>query len=190
MTENTQTTVADTTSSRGAQWAGAGSLIAIAAQSLLNGGIGGIFGGGGTHTAAQAANTAVAIELAKKDAEIALLKAGQETDAKLVDVYTTLRSQDKAQDEARAALAAQVGGIDKRVTALEVSAPLREQIVLGKVGEVATMANSGIMANSAAITNLANTVAGITKCIVPSSAVCPQPMPLYNSWTTPTGPTA
>lgn len=135
MTENTQTTVADTTSSRGAQWAGAGSLIAIAAQSLLNGGIGGIFGGGGTHTAAQAANTAVAIELAKKDAEIALLKAGQETDAKLVDVYTTLRSQDKAQDEARAALAAQVGGIDKRVTALEVSAPLREQIVLGKVGE-------------------------------------------------------
>ena len=31
-----------------------------------------------------------------------------------------------------------------------------------------------------------NTIAGITKTVVPITAVCPEPMALYNSWTAPT----
>lgn len=182
MTENT-TTVSDTTSSRGAQWAGAGSLIALAAQSLLGGGIGNILGGGASSAAAQAANTAVAIELAKKDSEIAQLKADAATDAKLVQVYTELRRQDKDQD-------AKIASLNTRVTTLETSAPLREQIVLGQVQAVATASTGGLANLQAQIGTINSTLGNITRCIVPKSAVCPEPMPLYNSFTLPTGPTA
>ena len=36
------------------------------------------------------------------------------------------------------------------------------------------------------ITNLQSLVNGITKTVVPITAVCPEPMKLYNSWTAPT----
>lgn len=183
MTENTTTTVADTTSSRGAQWAGAGSLIAIAAQSLFGGGLlgnlgGGILGGGG-NAAAQAANTVAALEMAKKDSEIALLKAEVSTNEKLSTVYAELRKMDKAQD-------ATISSIDSRLAAIETAAPLREQIVLGKIGEVSTLATNGLTTLGSQINCLATQVANITKTVVPITAVCPQPMPQYNSWTAPT----
>ena len=163
MTENTNMTeVANTTSSRGAQWAGAGSLIALAAQSLLgNGGGGGLLGnvlGGGC--AAQNGTVAALMN------ENAILKADAATDKKLVDVYTQLRAQDKAQDVLSY-------DIDKRLTALETSAPLREQILSGRIDNVALVAQNGINVNSAAIQCLQNTVNGLTKTVVPNSSVCP-----------------
>jgi hypothetical protein len=44
-------------------------------------------------------------------------------------------------------------------------------------------------ANNATVNCIAGQIAqlmGLTKLIVPSSSVCPTPMPLYNSWTAPT----
>ena len=64
---------------------------------------------------------------------------------------------------------------------------LREQILIGKIGEVAQAANCGIARANDEINNLKNTVCRITQTIVPASAICPQPMPQYNSWTAPTG---
>jgi hypothetical protein len=128
-------------------------------------------------------NNAYGIELAKKDAKIALLEADKYTDQKLVEVYKDLRGIDKEQS-------AVIGNLASRVAAIETAAPLREQILCGKIGEVATMATNGINCLSAQLTSLASTVAGITKCVVPITAVCPQPMPQYNSWVAPTGPTA
>lgn len=163
MTENTNMTeVANTTSSRGAQWAGAGSLIALAAQSLLgNGGGGGLLSnalGGGC--SAQNGTIATLMQ------ENAILKADAATDKKLVDVYTQLRAQDKAQDKLSY-------DIDKRLTALETAAPLREQILTGRIDNVALVAQNGINVNSAAIQCLQNTVNGLTKTVVPNSSVCP-----------------
>lgn len=66
------------------------------------------------------------------------------------------------------------------------AAPLREQIVLGKIGEVSTLATNGLATLGSQINCLAAQVAGITKTVVPISSVCPQPMPQYNSWTAPT----
>lgn len=40
--------------------------------------------------------------------------------------------------------------------------------------------------NTAAIACLQNTVGGITQTVVPITAVCPEPMKMYNSWTAPT----
>ena len=161
---------------------GAGSLIAIAAQSLFGGGLFGNLGGGllgGGNAAAQAANTVAALELAKKDSEIALLKAEVSTNDKLSTVYAELRKMDKEQD-------ATIAAINSRLSAVETAAPLREQIVLGKIGEVSTLATNGLATLGSQINCLATQVAGITKTVVPITAVCPQPMPQHNSWTAPT----
>lgn len=63
---------------------------------------------------------------------------------------------------------------------------LREQIVLGKVNEVATLTTCQLNQVNSSIAALANTVSGITKTIIPTSAICPEPMLRYNDWTAPT----
>jgi hypothetical protein len=162
MTENiTETEVSNTTSSRGAQWAGAGSLIALAAQSLLgNGNGGGILSNvlGGNNNA-NAAITSLMMENS-------ILKANADTDKKLVEVYTALRTQDKEQDVLSYSL-------DKRVTALETAAPLREQIMSQKIDNVALIAQNGIASNSLAIQNLQTTVNSIVTPVIKNSTVCP-----------------
>ncbi len=147
------------------------------ASGLLNGnGLGGILGNG--NRATEAANGAVTLAIAQKDAEIAQLKADKATDAKLVEVYKDLRALDKAQDAA-------ISGLKDRVAAIETAAPLREQIVLGQVQSVAQSVATANAQVQAQIACIQSTLSGITKTIVPASAVCPQPMPLYNSWTSP-----
>lgn len=158
MTENNITEVKDSTSSRGAQWAGAGSLIALAAQSLTGGGLfggGGIFGGGYNNQAQQMANAAVQAELARKDSEIALLKAGQETDKKLVEVYANLRVQDKEQDAKIAGLKDEIHALDK------------------KFGEAALVASNGITMLTGSVATLQHAMNNITKVVVPNTAICP-----------------
>ena len=63
---------------------------------------------------------------------------------------------------------------------------LREQIVLGKVGEVATLTKCNLDQVNNSITALANTVNAVTTRIIPASAICPELMPRYNDWTAPT----
>jgi hypothetical protein len=60
---------------------------------------------------------------------------------------------------------------------------------MGKIGEVALVAQNGITALNGQIACLQQTVSGITKTIVPATAICPAPMPQFNSWTAPTAPT-
>ena len=165
MTENTNETKVTSLDGKGALWTIGGTLIggvtlkavdtvAQLVKSHCNGGGG---GGSGVSDAAIAANATAAactLALAEKDSEIALLKADKYTDQKLVEVYKDLRAQDKAQD-------ALIGNINSRLAAMEVAAPLREQIVLGKIGEVATLATNGINCLTAQVACLANTVSGI-----------------------------
>lgn len=185
MTENTNANPVkiESLDGKGALWTIAGTTIAMVAQKFLNGGGINLCGNGpqnATQNVAQnAAMGACLVELANKDSEIALLKADKYTDQKLVEVYKDLRAQDKAQE-------AMIGSLATRLAAMETAAPLREQIVLGKIGEVATLATTGLANLGSQVTCLANTVAGITKTVVPITAVCPQPMPQYNSWTAPT----
>lgn len=181
MTENTESVKVSSLDGKGALWTIGGTLIggvSLAAvntvskllQSHCNGGRG---GGGGTDAAA------CALALAEKDAKIALLEADKYTDQKLVEVYKDLRGIDKEQSIV-------IGNLASRIAAIETAAPLREQIVLGKVGEVATLATNGINCLTSQVNCLAATVAGITKSVVPISAICPAPMPQYNSWAAPT----
>ena len=162
-----ETKVEATTSSRGAQWTTAGGVLALAAKALTGDGglLGNLTGNGG------AANAAV-LAIAQKDSEIALLKAKVETREEVSQVYAALRARDQAQD-------AVIAGIDKRLAAIEVAAPLREQLVNQRIDAVAKLANDGIA-------SLAATVAAITKTVVSKDAICPQVMERYNNWVAPT----
>ena len=144
MTEDNKTTVEEVTSSRGAQWAGAGSLIALAAQSLFGGnGGGGLLNGvlGGRSGGQDMAVTALMTENAR-------LKADADTNAKIADVYTRLREQDKLQD-------ATVASLEKRITQVEMAA------------------TNGISTLASAVANVQSTLSGITKTVVPNTSVCP-----------------
>lgn len=145
MTEE-KTKVEEVTSSRGAQWAGAGSLIALAAQSLFGGGAGGgllngVLGGGRAGGQQDMAVTALMTENAR-------LKADADTNAKIADVYTRLREQDKLQD-------ATVASLEKRITQVEMAA------------------TNGISTLASAVANVQSTLSGITKTVVPNTSVCP-----------------
>lgn len=63
---------------------------------------------------------------------------------------------------------------------------LREQIMAGKIESLANATTCNFNAVNTAIANLANTVSGITKVVIPTTAICPEVMPRYNSWTAPT----
>lgn len=152
--------------SAGVGGAGLGLGIAGTALGLLNNGggniLGGLFGG-------NANNSALMSELAREKAERFAEKTGSE-------IYNAMFSQYKE-------LAQATTNIDKRVSALEVAGPLREQLLNQRIDCCCNSMNAGLAALQA-------TVANITKTVVPISAVCPQPMPQYNSWTAPTEETA
>lgn len=66
---------------------------------------------------------------------------------------------------------------------------------LGIAGTALNLMQNGALGNifggigggaNAALANLSALVAQITKTVVPLGAVCPQPMPQFNSWTAPT----
>lgn len=161
----TQDGTANVTSA-GVGGAGLGLGIAGTALGLLNNNGGNILSGlfgGGTQT------TALMSELAKEKAERFAEKTGSE-------IYNAMFSQYKE-------LAQATTNIDKRVSALEVAGPLREQLLNQRIDCCCNSMNAGLSALQA-------TVANITKTVVPISAVCPQPMPQYNSFVVPTTETA
>lgn len=144
----TQDGMANVTSA-GVGGAGLGLGIAGTALGLLNNGggniLGGLFGGGNQ-------TNALMSELAKEKAERFAEKTGSE-------IYNAMFAQYKE-------LAQQTTNIDKRVAALEVSAPLREQLVNQRIDCCCSQMSAGLAA-------LQGVVANITKTVVPNSSVCP-----------------
>lgn len=49
--------------------------------------------------------------------------------------------------------------------------------------------NAQVTANLACMQNTINTLSGMTKTVIPIANICPEPMPMYNSWTAPTATT-
>jgi hypothetical protein len=141
-----------------------GTVLGGAAVASNSGLLGNLLGGGSTNQ-----TNVLMSELAKEKAERFAEKTGAE-------IYNAMFSQYKE-------LAQATTNIDKRVSALEVAGPLREELVNQRIDCCCNSMNAGLSALQA-------TVANITKTIVPITSVCPQPMPQYNSWTAPTAPAA
>lgn len=176
--------------SKGVAGTGLGLGIAGTALGLLNGNgnvLGGLLGGGSQLTALQAENS--------------LLKAENYSDKNAKEVYMqSLADNRRLRDEAFAYVKPLADeAANNRVELAKLQAELkcccekqelREQIVLGKVNELALTTQSKFGCLDGTIANIMGTIGQITSTIVPISAVCPTPMAKYNSWTAPTNTTA
>lgn len=158
----------------------------VASQMLANGGLNGcgLFGNN-NH------------ELEVLRTENSLLKAENYSDASLTKTYQqTLADNKSLRDEIFAyvtPIAQEVADNRTRVAVLETQVQcekekngLREQIIDGRIAQVAQTAQCGISGCQAAIANLQCAVNSVTQLIVPATSVCPQPMPLHNAWVAPT----
>lgn len=143
----------------------------LAALNGANGGglLSGLFNGGGSYNQDSRLISALEAELTKE-------RAKNYSDQGDLAVYNALFNQYKE-------LSAMSTSLDKRVSAIEVASPLREQLLQQQISCCCNSAN-------AAISALQQTVQGITKTVIPITAVCPQPMPEHNSWTAPTTTTS
>jgi hypothetical protein len=90
-----------------------------------------------------------------------------------------------------------IARLEEQIKCAGEKAELREQVIQGqlreqglalngKIDQVASAAKCCCEANSAAIASLQALVGKITQTNVPLSAICPEAMPRYNSWTAPT----
>lgn len=131
------------------------------ALSTLNGGLGNLLGGNCAGISENQFINRYEMEmenkLQNKESEIAILKSERYTDEKLVEVYKDLQSQ--------------------------ISTLRNEQ---GAINTQQAVYNATANANISCLTAQVNQLSAITKLIVPADNVCPQPMPLHNSWTAPT----
>lgn len=150
--------------SKGVAGSGLGLGIAGTALALLNGnGLGGLFGNNcAFNTMASSATVAT---LAEKDAEIGQLKAEKYTNDEIAKTYIALHSE--------------IGKVSDKVNDLALGTEKRFGAIDCQMGVMATATNSAIKA-------LQDTVNGITNTVIPITAICPEPMRRYNSWTAPT----
>nr|DAE41729.1 MAG TPA: hypothetical protein [Bacteriophage sp.] len=171
----------------------AGTALGVLAASQNGGLLGGLFGGG--------CGPATMGVIAEKDAKIAELTAQKYSDAQDSALYVATRGENKAlRDEMMGfirPLSAESAANRERIAVLETRvakdaeiSDLREKLVRSELGAridtVAQTCACGISQNSAAIAALQSTVAGITRTVIPRTAICPEVMERWNSWTAPT----
>lgn len=184
--------------SKGVAGTGLGLGIAGTALGLLNNngnGLGGLFGGN---------NNQLQQQVTSLTGEVARLNAEKYSDNNSKQVYMqTLNDNNKLRDEMFAFVKPLSDeAANNRVELAKLQAELkcccekqelREQIVLGKVNEVALATKSNFDLLNQTINCLSNTVAqntnaigAITKTVVPKDVICPEVMPRYNSFVVPT----
>ncbi len=117
-------------------------------------------------------------------AEIAELKAEKYSDKASAEAYKAAVAMAEKLDNK---WSAQLGEVTRevadsrvreakmkgRMDCMEQNAELRQQIVMGKINEVALTASNGINTLTATVNCLANTLNSITKVVVPNTSVCP-----------------
>lgn len=177
--------------SKGVAGAGLGTGIAGLALGVLNssnngnGLLGGLFGGGNQ-------NVVSALQ-----AENGMLKAENYSDKNAKEVYAqSLADNRRLRDEAFAFIKPLADeSANNRVELAKLQAELkcccekqelREQIVLGKVNELALTTQAKFGCLDQTIAGMVGTLGKITDTIVPMSAICPTPMAKYNAWVAPT----
>ena len=143
-----------------------------------------------TLAAALAANGASASVIAEKDAHIAKLEAERYSDNK-VDALkeNLLRDWLKPLSDRAAEQMVKEAKMEAEISGLKETAALRETILRKDIELAEQRAQCCCKQNSNDIAVLAAIVGKVTNTIIPMSAVCPAPMPQFNSWTAPTATT-
>ena len=151
-------------------------------------GLGGLFGGGNAGMNNQITETL--------RAENAMLKSENYADKIGKEVYNAhLAELNRFKEGGFADVAKEVAANRERVAVLEAQvkcgqekALLREQLIDSKIDRVAEQSACGLNALNQTVACLTGKVDGITKTIVPAGAICPRPMPRFNSWIEPKCP--
>ena len=184
--------------SKGVAGTGLGLGIAGTALGLLNNncGNGGLLGG---ILGCGCNNTRMGAELqyiSNLQAENAMLKSENYSDKSILEAYkqsvadnkelrTEMYAFIKPLSEEAANNRVNIATLQAELKCCCEKQELREQIMAGKINELALATTGQFNTLSNTIACMQNTLSGITRTIVPTSALCPQPMPLYNSWTAP-----
>lgn len=167
-----------------------GSLGFLGSANNGNGGIlGGLFGGGNCN------------QVSALMAENAMLKSENYSDKVAKETYgQSLTDNRRLRDEFFAyvkPLADEAAQNRERVAVLEAQqakngeiADLREKLVRSELGakidSVAQTCGCGIAQLNNAVAAINNTLGQITHTVIPRTAICPEVMPRYNSFVTPT----
>ena len=151
--------------SKGVAGAGLGLGIAGTALGVLNGMggcggnlLGGLFNGGNCCHENSMVNRY----------ELGLEQASAAKDSKIALLESTIHTNDKILEV--------YGYIDGRLRNIE-----------GQIAQQAVV-NAQVTANLSCMQGNIATLMSLTKTVVPIGNICPEPMPLYNSWTAPTAP--
>ena len=177
--------------SKGVAGAGLGTGIAGLALGVLNssangnGLLGGLLGGGNQ-------NVVSALQ-----AENGMLKAENYSDKNAKEVYAqSLADNRRIRDEAFAFIKpladesannrVEIARLQEQLKCCCEKQELREQIVLGKVNELAMTTQAKFGCIDQTIAGMMGTIGKITDTIVPMSAICQTPMAKYNAWVAPT----
>jgi hypothetical protein len=155
--------------SKGVAGAGLGTGIAGLSLGVLNamgnGGIlPGLFGGYGGGCGRGCGESVVVNRY-----ELGLEQASAAKDSKIALLESTIHTNDKILEV--------YGYVDGRLRAIE--SQICQQAVV----------NAQVTANISCMQSAISGLQALTKTVVPITNICPEPMPLYNSWTAPTAPT-
>lgn len=171
----------------------------LAGLMALGGNGGGLLGGGlfGNNNAQMAAMGV----LAEKDAKIAELTAQKYSDNQDAVLYHATRDENeklenrlmdyiKPLSQESASNRERVAVLESQMKSNAEIADLREKLVRSELGAkidtVAQTCGCGIAQLNNAVAGINNTLNQITHLVVPRTAICPEVMERYNSWTAPT----
>lgn len=192
----------DYTSKNQGNWNSAGAIaggLALLNQ-VFNGCNGGSFLGLGNNNCNRAANAGAEINyISELQAKIAKLESENYSDKSIKDTYIqTLTDNKSLRDELYAyikPLSEEAANNRVNIATLQAELKcccekqeLREEIMKSKISELGLSLKGRVDSLDQTIACIANKVNDVTATVVPKSAVCPEPMPLYNSWTAPTTP--
>ena len=149
--------------SKGVAGAGLGTGIAGLTLGVLNGGLGNLLGGIGYNNCGCAENMAVTRY------ELGLQNQIASKDGHIALLESNIYTDQKLND-LRNYIDAKVGVVENAVNAQAVY-------------------NATNTATIGCIQNQVAQLMSLTKCVIPITNVCPEPMAKYNSWTAPTTPT-
>ena len=167
----------------------AGTALGVLNSSANGGGLlGGLFGGGNCG------------QVSSLQSEVAMLKAEKYSDKNTADVYGAIRGEYKdllekwitpLSDEA-CRNRERIAVLETQVKCDNEKALLREQLVREQLGrridQCCCETNGRINDLNTRVFGIGRTLDSITSTIVPRTAICPEVMPRYNTWTAPTDP--
>ena len=171
----------------------AGTALGVLNSSNCGGGLlGGLFGNGNCQ----------ANQISMLQSEIGQLKAEKYSDQSIANVYTALRSEvqtlsDRLLEKYINPIAVEVSQVqvrdarmEEQIKCLQKTQELENRLIRSelnnRIDQCCCAATNGITALNGAVAQLQQTVGAITSTVIPRTAICPEVMMRYNSWTAPT----